>query len=51
MVTKEGLSRKFVAKDVIKNKIITVACQIFFEYEKKARYFKPNNCRLRRIYS
>ena len=35
MVTKEKLLQKLVAKDVIKNKMITVADQIFFEYEKK----------------
>ena len=35
MVTKEDLSRKFVAEDVIKNKIITVAGQKFIEYEKE----------------
>ena len=35
MVTKEELLQKFVAKDVIKNKIITVAGQIFIEISKK----------------
>ena len=35
MVTKEELLQKFVAKDVIKNKIITVAGQMFIEYEKE----------------
>ena len=35
MVTKEALSQKFVAKDVIKNKMITVAGQIFIEDEKE----------------
>ena len=35
MVTKEELLRKFVAKDVIKNKMITVAGQMFIEYEKE----------------
>ena len=35
MVTKEELSQKFVAKDVIKNKMITVAGQMFMEYEKE----------------
>ena len=35
MVTKEELSLKFVAKDVIKNKMISVAGQIFIEYEKE----------------
>ena len=35
MVTKEELLQKFVAKDVIKNKMITVAGQIFIEYEKE----------------
>ena len=34
MVTKE-LLQKFVAKDVIKDRMITVAGQMFFEYEKK----------------
>ena len=32
MVTKEELLQKFVAKDVIKNKMITVAGQMFSEY-------------------
>ena len=35
MVTKEELLQKFVAKDVIKNKMINVAGQMFIEYEKK----------------
>ena len=35
MVTKEELLQKFVAKDVIKNKMITVAGQIFIEHEKE----------------
>ena len=35
MVTKEELLQKFVAKDVIKNKMITVAGQMFNEYEKE----------------
>ena len=35
MVTKEELLQKFVAKDVIKNKMITVAGQMFIEYEKE----------------
>ena len=35
MVTKEELLQKFVAKDVIKNKMITVAGQMFIEYEKQ----------------
>ena len=35
MVTKEDLLRKFVAKDVLKNKMITVAVQMFVEYEKE----------------
>ena len=35
MVTKEELLQQFVAKDVIKNKMITVAGQMFIEYEKK----------------
>ena len=35
MVTKEELLQKFVAKDVIKNKMINVAGQIFIEYEKE----------------
>ena len=33
LVTKEELSHKFVAEDVIKNKMITVACQMFIGYE------------------
>ena len=35
MITKEELLQKFIAKDVIKNKIITVAGQMFIEYEKE----------------
>ena len=35
MVTKEELLQKFVAKDVKKNKMINVAGQMFFEYEKE----------------
>ena len=35
IVTKEELLQKFVAKDVIKNKMINVAGQMFIEYEKK----------------
>ena len=35
MVTKEELLQKFVAKDVIKNKMINVAGQIVIEYEKE----------------
>ena len=35
MVTKEELLQKFVAKDVIKNKMITLAGQMFIEYEKE----------------
>ena len=35
MVTKEEHLQKFVAKDVIKNKMITVAGQMFIEYEKE----------------
>ena len=35
VVTKEELLQKFVAKDVIKNKMITVAGQMFVEYEKE----------------
>ena len=35
MVTKEELSQKIVAKDEIKNKMITVAGQMFIEYEKE----------------
>ena len=38
MVTKEELLQKFVAKDVIKNKMITVAGQMFIEYEKELDY-------------
>ena len=35
MVTKEELLQKFVATDVMKNKMITVAGQMFIEYEKE----------------
>ena len=35
MVTKEELLQKFIAKDVIKNKMINVAGQRFIEYEKE----------------
>ena len=35
MVTKEKLLQKFVAEDVIKNKMITVAGQMFIEYERE----------------
>ena len=35
MVTKEELLLKFVAKDVLKSKMITVAGQIIIEYEKE----------------
>ena len=35
MVTKEELLQKFVAKDVIKNKMINIAGQMFIEYEKE----------------
>ena len=35
MVLKEELLQKFVAKDLIKNRMITVTGQLFFEYEKK----------------
>ena len=35
MVTKEELLHKFIAKAVIKNKMITVAGQMFIEYEKE----------------
>ena len=35
MVTREQLLRKFVAKDLEKNKMITVAGQLFIEYEKE----------------
>ena len=35
MVTKEELLQKFVAEDVIKNKMINVAGQMFIEYEKE----------------
>ena len=35
MVTKEELLQKLVTKDVIKNKMINVAGQMFIEYEKE----------------
>ena len=35
MVTKEELLQKFIAKDVKKNKMITVAGQMFIEHEKE----------------
>ena len=35
MVTKEEILQKFIAKDVIKNKMINVAGQMFIEYEKE----------------
>ena len=35
MVTKEELLEKIVAKDAIKNKMISVAGQMFIEYEKE----------------
>ena len=35
MATKEELLQKFVAKDLIKNKMINVAGQMFIEYEKE----------------
>ena len=35
MVTKEELLHKFIAKDVLKNRMITVAGQMFIEYEKE----------------
>ena len=35
MLTKEELLQKFVAKDKIDNKMITVAGQMFIEYEKE----------------
>ena len=35
MVTKEELLHKFIAKDVIKNKMINVAGQMFIENEKE----------------
>ena len=35
MITKAYLLHKFVARDVIKNKMITVAGQMFIEYEKE----------------
>ena len=34
MITKEELLQKFVAKDVIENKMIPVAGQVIIEYEK-----------------
>ena len=35
MATKEELLHKFIAKDVIKNKMITVAGEMFIQYEKE----------------
>ena len=35
MVTKEELLHNFIAKDIIKNKMITVAGQMFIEFEKE----------------
>ena len=35
MVTRQELLQKFVAKDVIKNKMINVAGEMFIEYEKQ----------------
>ena len=35
MVTKEEILNKFIAQDVIKNKMINVAGQMFIEYEKE----------------
>ena len=35
MVTKEELLQQFVAKDVTKTKMISVAGQMFIEYEKE----------------
>ena len=35
MATKGELLQKLVAKDVLKNKMITVACQMFIGYEKE----------------
>ena len=35
MVTKEELLHKIIAKDVIKNKMINVAGQVFIEYDKE----------------
>ena len=35
METKDELLHKFVVKDVIKNKMITLAGQMFFGYEKE----------------
>ena len=35
MVTKEELLHKFFAKGVIKNRMITIAGQMFIEYEKE----------------
>ena len=40
-VTKEKPLQKFLAKDVIKNKMITVACQMFIEYEKEIDNSNP----------
>ena len=34
MISKDELLHNFAAKDVIKNKMIAVAGQLFFEYEK-----------------
>ena len=46
MVTKEELLQNFVAKYVIKNKMVTVAGQLFIEFEKKldnsTQIFKEN---------
>ena len=39
MVTKEELLREFVAKDVMKNKLITDSGQMLIEYEKKLYNF------------
>ena len=36
MVTKEELLHKFIAKDIVKNKMINVAGQMFIEYEKES---------------
>ena len=35
IVTKQEILHKFVAKDVIKNKMITVAGRMFIEHEKE----------------
>ena len=37
MVTKEELLQNFGAKDVMKNKMITVGCRMFIEYEKELK--------------